>query len=284
MEGVSGPDLSEAIRQRLGAWLGEVCPKIGSAEQYHVGRATYRILASDYMASLCERCLLLGLTVEALEDGRHFTHLWYPIRGGLRIRFHNISLYILFNKIARNAYRRLCGGCTSWYYDPFFLLLEYDRLPQEGYALEHRKCIPKMEALLEFLLSSKSALTALSDELDAVVVAQAKEEKIRSLFLKTIPSVVATFLNQGHHVYSLQLIAHEALLSFRLQRKKRLTLALSTRHYMDQLHFLPSFVDRCKATASWSEVESLVQMELPYATLRTYGNNHPWVDPSKSLS
>ena len=104
----------------------------------------------------------------------------------------------------------------------------------------------------------------------------AREEKIRTLFLGSIERVVESLLAPSEHPYHLQISAGQALLSFRLRRKKMLTLVLSPTSYMTQLQQLPGFLSRCNAQKSLSAMQSLVAQEYPEASLKTYGNKQVW--------
>jgi len=72
---------------------------------------------------------------------------------------------------------------------------------------------------------------------------------------------VARLLAPAQPPYHLQISAGQALLSFRLRRKKMLTLVLSPTSYMTQLQQLPGFLSRCNAQKSLSAMQSLVAQE-----------------------
>ena len=277
MDEVTELDLCSRVQLSLKDWLSTTFLETSTQQKlFHCGAAAYRTLASDYIQQLRDRCLLLGLAVEELPDGTRFSFLWYPIRSGLRISYHNISLYVLFNKVARNEYVRMVGASRSKRLDPFYLRLQYDRAEQKpGYGLSSKN-IPCIEPLLTLLFEEREALMHLSESLDSLVVECAREEKIRTLFLGSIERVVESLLAPSEHPYHLQISAGQALLSFRLRRKKMLTLVLSPTSYMTQLQQLPGFLSRCNAQKSLSAMQSLVAQEYPEASLKTYGNKQVW--------
>lgn len=221
MDEVTELDLCSRVQLSLKDWLSTTFLETSTQQKlFHCGAAAYRTLSSDYIQQLRDRCLLLGLAVEELPDGTRFSFLWYPIRSGLRISYHNISLYVLFNKVARNEYIRMVGASRSKRLDPFYLRLQYDRAAQKpGYGLSSKN-IPCIEPLFTLLFEAREDLMQLSESLDSLVVEYAREEKIRTLFLGSIERVVESLLAQSEHLYHLQISAGQALLSFRLRRKR----------------------------------------------------------------
>lgn len=276
-------DLCDLVQLPLKEWFSTTFLEVNKNRKlFHCGADAYRTLASDYMQQLRDRCLLVGLAVEELLDGTRFPFLWYPIRSGLRISYHNISLYLLFNKIARNEYVRMVGASRSQRLDPFYLRLQYDRLLQKpGYGV-HSKEIPCMEPLLTLLFEQRDTLMALSENLDSLVVEHAREEKIRTLFLGSIELVVQSLLAECSHPYYLQILGGEARLSFRLRRKKMLTITLSPTDYLTQLQQLSPFLNRCNTQESLAAMQLLVTQEWPKAILKTYGNNQVWITPNST--
>lgn len=277
MDEVTELDLCSRVQLSLKDWLSTTFLETSTQQKlFHCGAAAYRTLSSDYIQQLRDRCLLLGLAVEELPDGTRFSFLWYPIRSGLRISYHNISLYVLFNKVARNEYIRMVGASRSKRLDPFYLRLQYDRAVEKpGYGISSKN-IPCIEPLLTLLFEAREDLMQLSETLDSLVVEYAREEKIRTLFLGSIERVVESLLAQSEHPYHFEISSGQALLSFRLRRKKMLTIALSPISYMTQLQQLPTFLCRCNAQESLAALEALVAKDCPEASLKTYGNKQVW--------
>lgn len=264
------------VAEEFERWHQEVLHRLPPRQtsHYYIGVAAYQTLSSSYLQELYTKLLLLGLSVDRIQEGEELPEIHIPIRGGVCIRFGHLSLYILFNKIARNLYKKLVGNASSKFLDPLFVVLKHS---QDATVVTYSSNkIPHIDVALHALLQEKERLLALSDKIDTWVLYRARREKIQQLFLSNVERVVDTLVPPLGGAYYVEQKRGEAYLHIKLKRKKQLVIMLHPLRYATQIAAIPLLVSTVNSTSN--PAEAIAQFE--GVTLAGYGNNITWKTPT----